>query len=69
MEKLHKIELYIVDYNNQFETVDSFINYLADRTDCIYHVGNSETVEFEWDDDLDINNIDATTKDYEKYFK
>lgn len=69
MEKLHKVELYVVDYNNQFGTVDNFVNYLKDRTDCLYHVGNNKTVEIEWDDDIDINKINATTKDHEKYFE
>ncbi|GAA0102584.1 hypothetical protein UT300012_32990 [Paraclostridium bifermentans] len=69
MENLHKIELYVVDYNNQFGTVDNFVSYLEDCTDCMYHVGNNKTVEIEWSDDLDINKTNATTKDHEKYLE
>ncbi|MEC0764484.1 hypothetical protein P8898_19370 [Bacillus haynesii] len=36
----------------------------------IVHVADvKESNEFEWDDDLKINHIEATTDDYEEYLK
>lgn len=46
---------------NNLEISSSFLKFLSSDV--------KESEEFEWDDDLKINNIAATTEDHEEYFK
>lgn len=69
MSKLHKLEMYIVDANGMFNSIDDIINYLFRTHDLSFVLSKSKTSEFEWDDDLKINKMDCTIQDYEEYFK
>ena len=69
MAKLHKIELYIIDPNESYESaMDVFSeidNKLYDGTLVTF---KSNTVKVDWFDGIDINNINATREEFEHYF-
>lgn len=70
MSKLHKLEMYIVDANGMFNSIDDILNYLYFKThDLSFTLSKSKTSEFEWNDNLKINKVDCTIQDYEEYFK
>lgn len=69
MAIIHKVELYIVDTNNDCECIDEVTNILERFTDYFYQFANCKSVNFEWSDDLKINSAKATNEDYEEYFK
>ena len=67
--KLHKIELYVVDPNNQYYDVESMlldIEILLYK--CIVKSFASNTVELDWNDDIDSNIVYASEEGYKKYF-
>lgn len=73
MAKLYKVEMYITDFNDEIMDVDDlkgllyefeFHNWVGVKV-----VDIKESKEFEWSDDLKINKVDATVKDFEEYFK
>lgn len=71
MAKVYKVEMYVVDANEEFGDVDHIKPYLEDwhrwvMTDV---TGIQESDEFEWEDDLKINKVNASVEDYEEYFK
>lgn len=71
MAKIYKVEMYIVDYNSEFEDTDHIHPYIEDWYGGVStKVANTqESDEFEWEDDLKINKVDASVEDYEEYFK
>lgn len=76
MAKVHKVTLYVVDLygdadNYTEEEVGRAISDAVDfQLDTMSHLDKIQSSEeFEWDDELKINNTDAETKDYEEYFK
>lgn len=70
MSKLHKLEMYIVDSSDMFNSIEDIMNYLDFKThDLFFELSKSKTSEFEWDDDLKINKNNCTIQDYEEYFK
>lgn len=69
MSKLHKVEMFILDVDDGFKDVDDIVEYLR----CLKYsphirVIESETKEFEWDDDVIVNRSSCTNKEYEDFF-
>lgn len=68
--KIHKVELYLVDPNGMWNNLDNMIIAMENSLDDVFfHIANKDTRNIEWHDDIDINESDATTEDYERYFK
>jgi hypothetical protein len=70
MSKIFKGSFYYVDANNDFDTIDEFIDRL-ERDKYINHIDvfdKQESKEFEFDDDLKINKTDCNRKEFDKYF-
>lgn len=75
MAKVYKATVYYVDANDQIENKEAFKGELSHlfergymgRADLI--VGEAESNEFEWHDDIDLNKVMATKETYEKYFQ
>ena len=65
---IHKLELYIVDANGNYGDIEEIITLIENHTDCSCKVIISDSKEFEWDDDLDINRTNANLECYEEYF-
>ena len=70
MAKVHKVELYLLDVNEYFNNVDYLLDYMTNgKYAPSVHVINSESKEFEWDDDVVINRYDCSTEQYDKFFE
>ncbi|MFC8150390.1 hypothetical protein ACFUP3_11855 [Bacillus paralicheniformis] len=73
MAKVYKAEFYITDMSDEFYSVDDLKEKIEESPTfrwALVHVSDvKESEEFEWDDNLKINNITATTEDHEEYFK
>lgn len=76
MAKVHKMVIYLIDANGDYdhfeegllaEYVKESLEMKLDVTTAVTKSQSSK--EFEWDDDLKINNRAATIADYEEYFK
>lgn len=69
MTKLIKVELYIVDHNDFFDgdNLKHELDRFADRMDSTIKLSSAiSSPEFEFLDDMKINNRNATDKDYEE---
>ena len=71
MAKLHKVEYYILDYNNEFRTPEQVKGYLHFSIPGVLleHLNVATTDLGEWDDDHPLNYMDCPEAEYEKYFK
>lgn len=70
MAKIHKVELYLLDVNEDFDSLDDALVYMTNRKYAPdVHVINSESKEFEWDDDVIINGYDCSTEQYNNFFE
>ena len=69
MAYIHKVEIIFVDANEEFETVNDIVNEI-DNSDYlpIAKLISGETKEFEWDDDVIVNRIDATPEQCLEFF-
>lgn len=69
MAKIHKIELFLVDVNDDFADVDEILDYLGNsRYSLNMHKVKEQSKEFEWSDDVLINSIYCDTEEYNKFF-
>ena len=71
MAKLHKIQFYLLDYNNDFRTLEKLENYIqyTIRYGLPEHIHITSTDLGEWYDEHPLNYIDCPESEYEKYFK
>lgn len=70
MSKIHKVELYLLDVNEDFDNVNDAIEYMANMKYAPnIHVISSSSKEFEWDDDVIINRCDCYTEQYNNFFQ
>ena len=70
MAKIHKVALYLLDVNEDFDNVDDIVEYMANMK-CApsIHVIRSDSKEFEWDDDVIINRRNCSTEQYNSFFE
>lgn len=69
MAKILKAEIYLVDCNDDGVTIDDVETSLNEEFDSIIVIKDSkESKEFEWDDELKINQQNSDWTDYELYF-
>ncbi|WQZ49544.1 hypothetical protein Z3_228 [Bacillus phage Z3] len=76
MAKVHKVTMYIVDANGDYDwhnngdMVNEVEHHIDERMDVMSRVISVESSEeFEWDDDLAVNKTNATIEDYEAQLK
>ena len=71
MAKIYKIAAYIVDPNDRYEDGEEWFVDAVDHNGFVFCPVPIEhkCVEFEWDDNLDINYIGCKKEDCEKYFE
>ena len=68
--KIHKVELYIVDINDDFNKLEDYMNYIENLKYAPMHkIISSESKSFEWDDYVVVNYTDSDEKDYENFYK
>lgn len=69
MAKLYKIEMYILDINEQYDNVEDIIIDCENNIDVYFNCFNVEEKNIDWHDDIDINYYNNQTVDnYRKYF-
>jgi hypothetical protein len=69
MAKLHKVEMYILDSADDYNSLEQIIDHTNDRSYVQFNPFNSQTVEFEFDDEHPLNFNDAKVEDYRKMFE
>ena len=68
MAKLYKIEMYVLDVNEDYDKLDSIISRAECRTGVNFNCFNTQETQFEWNDDIDLNH-DCGIEAFRKYFK
>ena len=70
MGRVHKVEFYLVDANDMYETGEYLMTEIENNLyDGFIKCSTWKTSEeFEWDDDLKLNYSNCTKEDCEKYF-
>lgn len=69
MAKLHKIEMYIVDINEHYGTLNDAIDYINDRLELVsLNPFNVQTVSLDWHDEHKLNKTNAIYGDYRGFF-
>lgn len=70
MAKLHKIEMYILDIDEHYGSLQDTIDHINDRLELVsLHPFNINTVEFDWSDDHRLNQGDVGYNDYKDMFE
>ena len=73
MAKIYRAEVYIIDYDNEFEdayeTSNEIKRILERNSDCLIDVVDIQgSKEFYWHDELKVNRTYTTKEDYDYYF-
>ena len=50
--KFHKIEMYIIDYNDDYSTLEDIISDMELATNSIINCFDTKEVNIEWHDDI-----------------
>jgi hypothetical protein len=68
MAKVHKVSMFVTDIDGDSNLKDLIVHGLSryDLFPEFIEVKSSE--EFEWEDDLEINDVECTKDKFEKYF-
>lgn len=75
MTKIYKATLYLVDVNEQIHSKEDFIKNVEFDFERSYIDGRfelfeaSESDEFQWEEDSNINKTNVSIQDFEEYFK
>ena len=70
MSKIYKIEAYIVDPNDIYNDGEDCFEDMIEKIDCFCPVSvNFEQAEFEWDDEVVVNNMGCTEQDCEDFLR
>ena len=73
MAKIYKVSLYLTDYNDEYSDKEHMESDLKENLENLW-VGvdcleAQESIEFEFDDELTINKVNATKEDFEVFFR
>lgn len=70
MAKIHKVEMYLLDIHEDFETIDDALVYMtAGKSAPSFHIISSESKNFKWEDDVIINYYKCTNEQYNQFFE
>lgn len=69
MAKMYKVEMYVLDINNQYKDLDEIIIDIENSSDCNFNCFNVGKANFRWDDNIDVNFKNQPVEVYRKYFK
>lgn len=67
MAKLHKVSMFVLDVNEQYENAEELIQYAFDRTDASPHCIEVQSARFPWYDDIILNKSSAKKEDFEDF--
>lgn len=69
MAKLYKVEMYVLDINEDYHSFDDMMNDVENSIEASFTPFNVQESDIEWDDDIDLNKVDAPLKVYRDYFE
>ena len=69
MAYIHKATVYFIDPDEQFENTEAIDEEMRNYDYLPYmKIGQSETKDFDWDDDVVVNRCDCTGEQAEEFF-
>jgi len=68
MATLHKVELYIIDYNDNYKNLEDIINDIDNSIDCSINHFNAQEVKIDWHDEIDLNYTNCPVENFRNYF-
>ena len=69
MAKLHKIEMYIVDIDGNYGSLEDTIEHINDRLELVeLKPFKAQSIEFDWHDDHKLNFTNRSYDDYRGFF-
>jgi len=68
MEKIYKVEMYIVDYNGSYQNFDNLMIDLERNSEAFLIPHNVKVKEIEWNDNIDLNHK-SDLETCRKYFE
>jgi len=69
MAKLHKLELYIIDYNDNYKNLEEIIQDIDNSIDCSINHFNAQEVKINWHDEIDLNYSNCPVDNFRNYFE
>ena len=69
MAKLYKMEMYIIDVNDNFKKLDRIIYNANAFSSCSFVPFNAQEVKINWHDNIDINLTNCPVDNFREYFK
>jgi len=69
MAKLYKMEMYIIDVDDNFKKLDRIIYNANVFSSCSFVPFNAQEVEVNWHDDIDINLSNCPVENFREYFE
>ena len=70
MAKLHKLELYVTDYNDKYYNIEHLLTDIENKLDDVFvNCFNKDMVKLDWHDDIDLNYKIDDRQVCEKYFE
>lgn len=69
MARLYKVEMYVLDINEDYYSFDDIMNDVENSVEAGFTPFNIQEVEFEWDDNIDLNKMNAPLEVYRNYFE
>lgn len=67
MARLHKVSMFVLDVNEDYESISDLIEYAFGRTEASAHFIEAKTAEFPWYDDIILNSGSSVKQDYEDF--
>ena len=68
MAKLHRVEMYVLDINDDYESLEQIASDVNDRMDVSLVPFNVQSVNFDWHDNHVLNFLDVKQSDYRGMF-
>ena len=69
MAKLYKVEMYILDVNENYSTLEDAVSDMELTSDLNLNCFNEKVVDIEWEDNIDINFWSCSVENFRKYFE
>ena len=69
MAKLYKVEMYILDVNEDYKDLEEILHMTEYKCDASFIPFEVQQIDIEWDDEIDINQSGEPAQTYRKYFK
>jgi len=69
MAKMYKVELYLVDYKEEYKNIGEILEDIENRGCIFMQLIKSEGRLFDWDNELKINQPESSTEDFDEYFE